>query len=67
MVHRVGSKGEVTIPKSIREKTGLVPGVVIAFEAVDGGVTVRRSETRSGLKGRFDGSGMAARLIEDRH
>lgn len=66
MVPRVGSRGEVTIPKSIRDKTGLEPGVAVNFEPVDGGVIVRRNETRSGLRGRFAGSGMAARLLEDR-
>lgn len=64
--HGSGQTGEVTIPESIRDKAGLEPDVAVNFEPVDGGVMVRRNEKRSGLRGRFAGSGMATRLLEDR-
>ena len=32
----VSEKGQVTIPKSIREKLGLRPGTVLEVEAVEG-------------------------------
>lgn len=32
----LSEKGQVTIPKSVRDKLGLVPGTVLDFEAKDG-------------------------------
>jgi AbrB family looped-hinge helix DNA binding protein len=39
---RITSKGQVTIPKEIREKFGLLPGTEVEFEAEDGEVKVRK-------------------------
>jgi AbrB family looped-hinge helix DNA binding protein len=66
MAHRVGARGEVVIPKELRERAGLHPGTEVEF-ALDGQrVTVApRRESRS-LGGRFQGSGMSARLLADR-
>jgi AbrB family looped-hinge helix DNA binding protein len=66
MTQRMGAKGQVVIPKDLRERAGLGPGSDVDFEAVDEGVVVRRADRRSTLRGRFAGSGMAARLLEDR-
>jgi AbrB family looped-hinge helix DNA binding protein len=66
MTHRVGAKGQVVIPKDLREKVGLRPGADVSFEAVDDGIVVRRATPRSTLRGRFAGSGMAVRLLDDR-
>ena len=67
MTHRVGSKGQVVIPKELRERVGLYPGTEVEFALEDGRVILapRRPE-RALLGGRFAGSGMAARLLEDR-
>lgn len=54
------------IPKDLREQAGLGPGAGVSFEPVDDGVVVRRADRRSTLRGRFAGSGMAKRLLEDR-
>jgi AbrB family looped-hinge helix DNA binding protein len=66
MTQRVGAKGQVVIPKDLRERTGLGPGAGVSFEPVDDGIIVRRADRAPSLKGRFAGSGMAARLLEDR-
>ena len=66
MTQRVGAKGQVVIPKALREQAGLGPGADVDFEAVDGGIVVRRVGRPSKLRGRFARSGMAARLLEDR-
>ena len=66
MIHRVGAKGQVVIPKDIRDRLGLHPGSVVHF-TLDGERIVlvpRRAQTR--LAGRFARSGMAARLLQDR-
>ena len=66
MTQRVGAKGQVVIPKDLRELAGLGPGTGVSFEPVDDGIVVKRADGRSTLRGRFGGSGMAARLVEDR-
>lgn len=40
---RVTSKGQVTIPKQIREDLGLLPGAEVEFFLGDGEVRVRKS------------------------
>jgi len=66
MTHRIGAKGQVVIPKDLRDRLGLQPGSAVDF-AVEGERIVlflRREPPR--LAGRFARSGMAARLLEDR-
>jgi len=68
MIHRVGSKGQVVIPKDLRDRVGLHPGAAVDF-ALEGERIVllpvpRQSQTRLG--GRFRKSGMATRLLQDR-
>lgn len=41
---RLSSKGQVTIPKEIREAAGLSPGDLVAYELQDGTVRLRRVE-----------------------
>jgi antitoxin PrlF len=66
MTHRVGAKGQVVIPKELRERAGLQPGSEVHF-ALEGDhvVLAARRHPRT-LRGRFAESGMAARLLEDR-
>lgn len=66
MTQRMGAKGQVVIPKELRERAGLGPGSDVSFEAAHDGIVVRRAESRPTLRGRFAGSGMAARLLVDR-
>jgi AbrB family looped-hinge helix DNA binding protein len=68
MTQRVGAKGQVVIPKELRDELGLHPGAEVAFErdgehvriVAAGGVTTR------GLRGRYAGSGLADELLADR-
>jgi len=41
---RLSSKGQVTIPKEIREAIGLEPGNMIAYEVQNGSVILSRVE-----------------------
>jgi AbrB family looped-hinge helix DNA binding protein len=66
MTQRVGTKGQVVIPKELREQAGLAPGADVDFEALDDGIVIRKAARSSSLRGRFANSGMAARLLEDR-
>jgi AbrB family looped-hinge helix DNA binding protein len=39
---RITSKGQVTIPKEIRDEFGLLPGTEVEFAPVDGEIRVRK-------------------------
>jgi AbrB family looped-hinge helix DNA binding protein len=66
MNSRVGTKGQVVIPKELRRRAGLHPGSPVEFELVDEGIRVSAARAPMALGGRFAGSGMAARLLADR-
>jgi AbrB family looped-hinge helix DNA binding protein len=67
MHHHIGARGEVVIPKALRERAGLKPGVLVEFRLDGRSVSVAAlAEPSRGLSGRFAQSGMAARLHEDR-
>jgi AbrB family looped-hinge helix DNA binding protein len=66
MTHRVGTKGQVVIPKEIREQLGLFPGTEVDFAVVDGAVTLRRQLDPRSFGGRYPGSPLAQGLLEDR-
>ena len=44
---KVTSKGQITIPKNVREKLGLKTGAGVAFEEKDGVFYIRKSVTKS--------------------
>ena len=51
---RINAKGQVTIPKTIRDVVGLAPGTDVEFEIDAGGVFVRKSTSaaQNGSRGR---------------
>jgi len=57
---RITSKGQVTIPQSIREQAGLMPGTEVEFFVEQGAVRLRKAGGRPGLKSR--GETLVARL-----
>jgi antitoxin PrlF len=38
----ISSKGQVTVPKQVRDKLGLRPGTVVEFEFTESGVVMRK-------------------------
>lgn len=66
MTRRVGAKGQVVIPKGLRERQGLSPGAPVAFEERADGVLVRVEAALKPLRGRYHQTRMAAKLLDDR-
>ena len=63
---RVGPKGQVVIPKAMRDRLGILPGDAVQFELEDEAVRVLRIHTGTSLRGRFAGLGLTKALEADR-
>lgn len=67
---RVTTKGQVTIPKEIREELGIEPGDEIAFEEVDGRYEIRKREPTTAEGGdpfeKYRGSAGSEETMADR-
>ena len=44
---KITSKGQVTIPKKVREKLGVSPGEDVGFEEKDGVMMIKKAVTKS--------------------
>ena len=66
MTHRVGPKGQVVIPKELRDDLGILPGDLVEFWREGDHVIVRRAVPQEPLFGRFRGAGLAELLAADR-
>ena len=66
MTHRVGPKGQVVIPKELRDELGIEPGDEVSFWRHDDHVAVRPTERRRPLRGRFRGSRLVEELAHER-
>ncbi len=61
----VGERGQVTIPKKMRDKYGLTPGVEVEFVDEAGGVKVCKRSTDTDRFARFRGYLKHRRVIGD--
>ncbi len=66
MTHRVGPKGQVVIPKDLRDRLGIEPGDEVNFWLHDDHVAVRLAGHRRPLRGRFPGSRLTHELGRER-
>lgn len=67
METRVGERGQVTIPKALRDRLGIVPGTRLRFEAEDGRLVAVKADATDKLDaiyGRF-GSGRRTDKVVD--
>lgn len=66
MTGRIGAKGQVVIPKAIRDRAELHPGDEVDFEFRGDEIVLVARRLPVQLAGRFAQSGMAKRLLDDR-
>ena len=51
MTHKVGAKGQVVVPKRIRERLGIQPGDEVTVEEGDGFVAIHKVGPSESLRG----------------
>lgn len=66
MTHKVGPKGQVVIPKELREEFGIEPGDEVTFWRDGDHVAVRPAHSDRPLKGRFAGRDLVEDLERER-
>lgn len=66
MTSRVGPKGQVVIPKPLRDQLGIEPGDEVVFWLDGDHVAVRPVGARRPLRGRFRGSPLVEELERER-
>ncbi|MGI8795840.1 MAG: AbrB/MazE/SpoVT family DNA-binding domain-containing protein [Acidimicrobiia bacterium] len=66
MTHRVGPKGQVVIPKAIRDRLGIHPGDEVVFIEDGDEVRLRRAGDVRDLAGVLGGVGAADQLLAER-
>lgn len=66
MTHVVGAKGQVVIPKEIRDELSLQPGDEVDFEVSGGKVEVIPSRPRRACLGLLAGKDLVKQLEADR-
>jgi AbrB family looped-hinge helix DNA binding protein len=47
---KVGERGQVTIPKEIRQRFGIGPNAEVEFHVVDGSITLKKAARASALR-----------------
>jgi AbrB family looped-hinge helix DNA binding protein len=66
MTSKVGPKGQVVIPKPMRDRLGLGPGDEVVFVLDGDEVRVRRARGMASLAGALGGLGLRAELEAER-
>lgn len=66
MANKVGAKGQVVIPKVIRDQLGIEPGDELVFEVDGNAVVARHAEDLLSMRGILAGTSALADLEEER-
>ncbi|ADB52150.1 AbrB/MazE/SpoVT family DNA-binding domain-containing protein [Conexibacter woesei] len=65
MTYKVGAKGQVVLPKAMRERLGIRPGDEVLFDEGDGEITVRKAKSKAQLVDELMGSLAGSGLLEE--
>ena len=65
MTYRVGPKGQVVIPKSMRDRLGIAPGDEVDFTLDGTAVRVEPVREQASLRGTLAGRGLLSELEAD--
>ena len=66
MTHRVGPKGQVVIPKELRDRFSIKPGDQVRFWDCEDHVALGPAQSPQSLRGRFRGAGLSQALENER-
>ena len=66
MTHTVGPKGQVVIPKELRERFSIRPGDRVRFWDCEDHVALGPAQNPQSLRGRYRGAGLSQILEEER-
>ena len=66
MAQTIDQKGQVVVPKSIRDALGIGPGDEVVVSLSDGGALIQPVNATTSLRGIFAGSNMLELLEHDR-
>jgi AbrB family looped-hinge helix DNA binding protein len=65
MTYRVGAKGQVVIPKAMRDQLGILPGDEVDFALDEDSVRVEPVRIRPSMRGSLAGLGLTEALEAD--
>ncbi|MGH9164317.1 MAG: AbrB/MazE/SpoVT family DNA-binding domain-containing protein [Acidimicrobiales bacterium] len=66
MTNRVGQKGQVVIPKDLRDALGIAPGDEVSFAREGDHLTLSPAGISIALRGRFAGVDLVGALLAER-
>lgn len=65
MTHKVGPKGQVVLPKDMRDELGIAPGDEVMFDRSDDRIVVRKARTKDEILNELQGCMAGSALLED--
>lgn len=65
MTHKVGPKGQVVLPKDLRDELGIASGDEVMFDRADDRILVWKARTTTEILGELRGCMAGSNLVEE--